>query len=110
MKEETSIQNQIRICLSQNGCIVHRINVGLFYTKDGRPIRTGVPTGFSDLFGHVIESGKAFYIETKTPIGKASKEQKQFIKAMKESGAIVGFARSTEQALNIIRGNANETK
>lgn len=102
-KGETSIQNSIRIALSQEGCIVFRANVGLFYTPDGRRVHIG-EKGHSDLYGHRPKDGKAFYIETKTPIGKLSVDQKRFIKAMIDSGAIAGVARNIQDAKTIVLG------
>lgn len=100
-KEETSIQNLIRIVLSEKGCITHRTNVGKFYTPDGRMITIGTP-GQSDLFGHRAGDGKAFYIETKTPIGRLKPEQAKFLAEMKKSGAIAGVARTPEEATKLV--------
>ena len=98
---ETDIQNQIRVVLSPY-CNVFRVNVGLCYTRDGRPIRTGVPVGFSDLLGHRKSDGRAFYIEVKTPTGKASPDQIRFLESMIADGAIAGICRSPEDALRIL--------
>ena len=98
---ETDIQNQIRVALSPY-CNVFRVNVGLCYTRDGRPIRTGVPVGFSDLFGHRKSDGRAFYIEVKTPTGKASPDQLRFLERMIADGAIAGICRSPEDALRLL--------
>lgn len=98
---ETDIQNQIRVALSPY-CAVFRVNVGLCYTKDGRPMRTGVPTGFSDLFGHRKSDGRAFYIEVKTDKGKASDDQNHFIAQMDATNAISGICRSPEDALALL--------
>ena len=103
MKQETKIQNTIMLELGKLGHRVFRSQVGLFYTLDGRRIHIG-QKGQSDLHGHRVQDGKAFYIETKTPVGKASKEQLDFIKAMKESNSLAGFANSVEQALKILEG------
>ena len=46
--------------------------------------------------------GRAFYLECKTPIGRARKEQLSFIEAMKNSGALAGFARSVQDAIDIV--------
>lgn len=99
-KEETNIQNKIRLVLSQKGCKVFRCNVGNFYTKYGQEIKIGVP-GHSDIYG-VKPGGKAFFLEVKTPVGKARPEQLKFIEAMKNSGALAGFARSVEDAIKIV--------
>lgn len=100
-KEETNIQNKIRAGLSQAGCKVFRCTVGNFYTKWGQEIKIGT-VGHSDLYG-VRPGGKAFFVEVKTPIGAASKEQLRFVEIMKnEMGAYAGFARSVEDALKIV--------
>ena len=101
MKQETNIQNDIRIALAERGHFTFRYNVGKFYTMDGRMISIG-EKGVSDLIGHRSPDAKAIYLETKTPIGKASKEQKAFIAAMKNSGAIAGFVRSVEDAIKLV--------
>lgn len=100
MNHETVIQNQIRVALSERGCIVHRCNTGVYYTNDGKRVKCG-EVGHSDLYGHRPD-GKAFYLEVKTPIGRASKEQKDFIAAMRATGAIAGFARSIEDAIKVV--------
>lgn len=100
MNKETSIQNEIRVALCEAGCIVHRCNTGTFYTKDGRAVKIG-EVGHSDLYGHRPD-GRAFYLEVKTPVGRARKEQFDFAEAMYRSGAIVGFARSVEDAVRIV--------
>lgn len=102
MKEETTIQNLIRIALSERGCIVHRANVGVFYTPQGEKIKVGVE-GHTDLYGHRPD-GKAFYIEVKTEKGKPSKKQLAFISGMANSGAIAGIARSPVEAVRLVFG------
>lgn len=98
---ETDIMNQIRVALSPY-CVVFRVNVGLCYTKDGRVMRTGVPPGFSDLFGHRKSDGRAIYIEVKTETGKPSAAQLHFLEQMIANGAVAGICRSTEDALRLI--------
>ncbi len=105
MKEETSIQNEIKIALSKKGCIVHRANVGVFYTPDGRMIHIGT-IGHSDLYGHRPD-GKAFYLEVKTTFGKLKKDQINFLNQMKLTGAISGVAHSGDEALQIVFGGDN---
>ena len=78
------------------------MNVGLCYTRDGRPIRTGVPVGFSDLFGHRISDGRAFYIEVKAPNGKPSASQLLFLTKLRADGAIAGICHSAEEALRLL--------
>ena len=101
MNRETSIQNAIRVALCEAGCIVHRCNTGTFYSRDGRAVKIG-EKGHSDLYGHRPD-GKAFYLEVKTPVGKARPEQIAFVEAMRRSGAIAGFPRSVEEALRLVK-------
>ena len=100
---EADLMRSIMIALSNDGHFVCRANVGLFFTKDGRPIRSGLPTGFSDLFGNRVSDAKAFYLEVKTSTGRASSEQKAFINAMQLRGAIAGVVRSIEDARELLR-------
>ncbi len=51
MTTESLIQNQIRVELSKAGHTVFRVNVGKVRMADGRYFDTGLPKGFSDLFG-----------------------------------------------------------
>ena len=100
-KEETNIQNTIMVELCKKGCKVHREQSGLFYTPYGERIRVGF-TGKADLQGHRKKDGRCFYIECKTLTGEKRKEQEKFIKAMQESNALAGFARSVEDAMKIV--------
>lgn len=103
MTEEHRIQNEIRVALSPY-CVIFRMNVGGCYTQDGRYFSTGVPKGFSDLFGFRKSDGKAVFIEVKTKSGRASREQKHFINQMILGGAIAGICRSADDALKLIGG------
>lgn len=98
---EHDIQNEIRAAVSPY-CVIFRINVGKGYTKDGRYFDTGVPKGFSDLFGVRISDGKAVFIEIKTAKGRVRPEQKNFLEQMRKNGAVAGVCRSAEDALNLI--------
>lgn len=102
---EGDIQRQIMIALSEDGHAVFRANVGLFLTKDGRPVKSGLPTGFSDLFGHRAGDARAFYIEIKTPTGRVRPEQTAFLAAMRARGAIAGVARSIQDARDLMRNS-----
>lgn len=101
MKSEATIQNEIRIALSKYA-IVFRGNVGTFFTADGRPIKTGLPRGFSDLFGFRKHDGKMFFLETKNKNGRTSVYQDRFLNEMQKYDVITGVARSAEDALKII--------
>lgn len=98
---EHEIQDEIRKSVSPYA-VIFRVNVGSGKTIDGRYFKTGVPKGFSDLFGVRKTDGKAVFIEVKTPKGRPSEEQINFIKQMKNNGAIAGICRSAEEAINLI--------
>ena len=101
MTAEHRIQNEIRVALSES-CVIFRVNVGSSITYDGRHFSTGVPKGFSDLFGFRRSDGRAIFIEVKTPSGKPSGEQVNFIGQMQKSVAIAGICRSADDALRLV--------
>jgi hypothetical protein len=129
---ESDIQNRIRIELSRHGTYF-RANVGrgwagvpteisragMYYVDAGsvilagaRPFKTGLPVGFSDLFGFTpviitpeyvgrtlpIFSG----IEVKTPTGRIRPEQEHFLHFLTENSCFAGIARSPEDAVRIV--------
>ena len=98
----TDMMNAIMLALSQDGHAVFRAQVGLFFTEDGRPVRTGLPVGFSDLFGHRAGDARAFYFEVKTGAGRATPKQKAFLAAMQARGALAGVVRSVQDAREIL--------
>lgn len=93
--------NAIRVAVSPY-CNIFRINVGKGYTRDGRYFETGVPVGFSDLFGERKSDGKAVFIEVKTAKGRVRPEQKKFIEIMRQGNAIAGVCRSVEDAVKLV--------
>lgn len=102
-KSEHTIQNEIRLVLSQNNCLVFRANVGRVRLPDGRYFDTGLPKGFSDLFGVRLSDNQIFFIEVKDHKGKLRKEQELFLSAMKDKNIVCGVARSAEDALKIVK-------
>ncbi len=101
---EADLMRSIMVALSADGHYVARANVGLFFTQDGRPVRSGLPVGFSDLFGHRASDARAFYLEVKTAKGRATEQQLAFIAAMKNRGALAGVVRSVEDARRVLAG------
>lgn len=99
---EHDIQNRIRAAAAPYA-VIFRANVGQGYTKDGRFFSTGLPVGFSDLFGFRRSDGRAVFIEVKTMSGRASNEQKHFLAEMRKAGAIAGICRSPEEAIKLIQ-------
>ena len=98
---EHDIQNAIRAALAPYA-VIFRANVGRMETPDGRYFSTGLPVGFSDLFGVRKSDGKAVFIEVKTASGRVSQFQYNFLEMMRKNGAIAGIARSPEQAIKLI--------
>lgn len=114
-KSESQIMKEIEIAVSAHGHRVFRVNVGEGYlyrtqptqatldleNKRSRWFKSGPPQGYSDLSGVCYPSGKALFIECKTPKGKPTKEQCIFLLDMLARGANAGIARSVEEALLI---------
>jgi hypothetical protein len=125
--KEHAIQNEIRN--DQAGeCLLFRANVGQAWAgkecirlpngdmliKQPRPFSTGLPPGFSDLFGlkrtlvtpEMVGTyvGVFVGVETKTATGKPSEAQVRFIRAINDNGGRAGIARSTYDARKIITG------
>ena len=98
---EHEIQNEIRVALAPYA-VIFRCNVGGGYTEDGRFFSTGLPPGFSDLFGVRRSDGRAVFIEVKKPGGKPTQRQLDFIEAMKMHGAVAGICHSAAEAINLV--------
>ena len=98
---ETKLQNQIIVALCKNGCVARNHTVGQFFTKYGAIVNVG-HHGEADIWGHRIYDGKALYIEVKLPGEHPREDQKKFLDAMRNTGAIAGVAHSVEEALEIV--------
>ena len=98
---EHEIQNAIRAALAPYA-VIFRANVGRMETPDGRYFSTGLPVGFSDLFGFRKSDGKAVFIEVKTTSGRVSQDQRHFLTEVRKAGAIAGVCRSPEDAVKLI--------
>lgn len=123
---EHAIQNTIRNALA-GVALVFRANIGQAWTGDvtrvsarriiidnPRPFSTGLPPGFSDLFGLVpvtitqemVGQRVAIFtaLEVKTAKGRASEKQANFLKAVNDNGGRAGIVRSVDDALRIVGG------
>jgi hypothetical protein len=121
---EHALQNEIRNALAGR-CLAFRANVGQAWTGDvrrlpdgsilirnPRPFSTGLPPGFSDLFGlvpvtitpeHVGQKLAQFFaLEIKTPTGRVRPEQARFLEAVRRQGGRAEVARSAADALAVI--------
>ena len=113
MNNETVLQNQIKLALSEHG-IVLRLNSGKFwqgklkYSKefkqnvlnDLRPVM-GCPEGTSDLL--FIGDKKIAFVEIKTETGTVRKEQENFIREVQKLGHVAGVVRSVEDSMELIK-------
>lgn len=101
---ESTIQAEIRCALSLKGCICIRQQCGQFLTMDGkRIVHIGI-VGISDLL-IILPDGRAAWIETKRASGGTRrKEQENFIEQMRKRGCPAGFAKSVQDAIDIIEG------
>jgi hypothetical protein len=124
MTSERQTQNEIRNALTDAG-LFFRANVGRAWTGDQahrispqclqlvnpRPFDTGLPAGFSDLFGatpititpDMVGQTLAVFtaIEVKAPAGRVSMRQERFLDAVSRVGGFAGVARSVEDAMRI---------
>ena len=101
MEKETILQNQIIVALCKNGCVARNHTVGQFFTKYGSIVNIG-HHGEADIWGHRISDGRAIYIEVKLPGEHPREDQKKFLQAMANTGAIAGVAHTVEEALEIV--------
>lgn len=125
---EHGIQNTIRNALADSG-FFFRANVGQAWTgakisklpggrvliEGARPFNTGLPAGFSDVFGFVPVTitpdmvGKTVAvftaIECKSKSGRKQGNQERFIGAVQGAGGRAGFARDVATALAIAGGH-----
>jgi len=123
---EHRLQNEIRNALAGH-CFAFRANVGQAWAGDAtklpdgsvlirnaRPFSTGLPPGFSDLFGFVqveitqemVGQRLAVFhaLEIKAPGGRVMPKQAAFLGAVQKNGGRAGVARSAADALAIVKG------
>ena len=100
MNPETKIQNAAIDALNRRGCRVFNHTVGTFFTPDGQRIKIG-NHGEADVWG-VAPGGRAIFLEFKVPGKKPRPDQLQFLKVMKDMGAIADWCTSVEEAIRIV--------
>ncbi len=122
---EHSIQNAIRNELAGKA-VIFRANVGRAWQgskvehlpgnkvliHDARPFSTGLPPGFTDLFGWVsvtitpdmVGQRVAVFVapEVKAPGKDATEQQARFLAAVRAAGGRAGVVRSPEDALRLV--------
>jgi len=113
--KESTIQADIMLALSQNGCIVFRNETagawvgklvmqdkGFITLANAKMIQAGLTKGGSDIIGIYKATGQLLAVEVKAPNGRVTKEQENFIKAIKKANGIAGVARSVQDALDLL--------
>jgi len=108
---ETAIQKEIMLDMSKNGNRGFRNNVGLFVTKDGRRIKTGLGNGTSDIIGFtsveitqdMVGKRVAIFtaVEVKREKKKGSELQEAFISFVRSMGGIAGLAWTVEMSRDL---------
>jgi len=110
---EQEIQQRVRLALGEIPEVrAFRNNTGKLRDVNGQWVEFGLCIGSSDLIGwtsieitpEMVGKKVAVFtaVEVKTPTGRATAEQTNFISRVREAGGIAGIARSPEEARNII--------
>lgn len=111
---ETTLQQHIRLAVGQRSDVrLFRNNTGtLPDPRTGRPIQFGLARGSADLIGIKQVTitpdmvgqtiGVFTSIEVKTPTGRVTPEQRNWLTMVRKLGGIAGIARSTRDANEIL--------
>jgi hypothetical protein len=107
---EGGIMRDCMLRASELGMLLLRYQVGTFQTMDGRPVKVGTP-GVSDCIGFrpititqdMVGQTVAQFIacEVKTPRGRATEQQKQFLNLVERAGGVAIMARSADDVAKI---------
>lgn len=112
---EAVIQAKIRLAMGRLRILMLRYQVGMFWTKDGRPVKIG-EVGVSDLIGmvpHVVTQadvgrtiGVFTVLETKKVKDRTKEEQRvpqeAFLRLVNRNGGIAAIVRSEEDAVDVV--------
>mgnify|MGYP006273510687 CR=1 FL=1 len=92
---------------------LYRNNTGTLYDRQGRPVTFGLAKGSADLIGWTTRTitpdmvGQTVAVftslEVKTPTGRVSPEQRQWLEAVQAAGGVAGVVRSVEEAEELLR-------
>jgi len=111
---ETNIQQRIRLALGTDPNVrLFRNQVGqLPDPRTGRPVQFGLAKGSADLVGFKTititpdmvgqQIAQFVSLEVKTPNGRLTTPQQNWLHAVKTAGAIAGVARSPEDAIRLL--------
>lgn len=76
--------------------------MGKVRLPDGRWFDTGLPNGFSDLFGFEHKNNQIFFIEVKNKTGRIRQDQIAFHNFLQKHRVVHGIARNADDALAIV--------
>jgi hypothetical protein len=118
--DETIIQQRIRLELGREPSLrLFRNNTGsLPDPRTKRPVQFGLCKGSADLIGwkqvtitpDMVGQKMAVFasIEVKTPTGRLTPEQSNWLSVVQAAGGVAGVARSVEDAQQILLHNPTE--
>jgi hypothetical protein len=118
MTPEHRIMAEVRLALAGRAALfranvgqawqgtVRHHEAGTLVLANARPLSTGLPVGFPDLFGWAIQGDVARFlaIECKAPGRKPTMEQSRFLDGVRAAGGLSGVAYSVDDALAILSG------
>ena len=106
MATETEILRRIWKQASSRGFTLFRNNIGLAVYKDGSRVQYGLCPGSADLIGwrpititpDMLNSTIAQFvaIEVKTPTGRLTKRQRNWLRTLEQAGGLALVVRSTD--------------
>jgi len=101
---ESEIQSAIHRALnSRPDTRVFRNHCGRVQDAQGRWHTFGLMRGSADLIGWC--RGRFLSVEVKTPTGRVSSEQQNWMQRVNEHGGIAFVARSAEEAIRLLENN-----
>jgi hypothetical protein len=80
--------------------VLWRNNTGALVDQNGRLVRFGLAVGSADLVGCL--DGRFVALEVKTPTGRVSQEQAQWIECVRRNGGLATVVRSVGDAAAFI--------
>lgn len=101
--KEPQIQDAVRLALGKvKDLVLWRNNVGVAQHWNGRDVevvRYGLTNGSADLVGILAPSGRWFALEVKTPTGRLTTEQAQWLALVRKMGGFACVVTSADEAL-----------
>jgi hypothetical protein len=85
--------------------IAHTLRPGDVVIRNGRPLHAGLCVGSSDLIGYRQVGGVAQFValEVKTPTGRTTQQQEQFLNHINAAGGCASVVRSIDDAHSVLR-------